>query len=195
MAPLVNHTRVVDLNHPLEGDVGCDGCACNANQNSDGIADLALKFRTGTTLEALGIGLGDSVVTVELTGTLFDGSSFVARDCLVVMPPNAEQAGLNVGSNASDTFIELTPLDLNLDGDGFADFARSYYNGTVLTLTAPARSEGRRFVRWSVDGVLHDVGVRTLELVVAQDLSLRAIYERGRRLRPDRPTEDGGSEE
>ena len=100
-----------------------------------------------------------------------------------------------VGSIVTVTFVATTPIDLNFDGDGFADFARSYYGGTVLTLTAPLRSDGRRFVRWSVDGVLQEVGVRTLELVVDQDINLRAIYERGRRLRPDRPTEDGGSVE
>ncbi len=93
---------------------------------------------------------------------------------------------------SSSCLIAVTPIDLNFDGGGFADFARSYYSGTVLTLTAPARSDGRRFVRWSVDGVLQEVGVRTLELVVDQDISLRAIYERPRRPRPDRPTEGDG---
>jgi hypothetical protein len=88
--------------------------------------------------------------------------------------------------------VAVTPIDMNFDGDGFADFARSYYSGTVLTLTAPLRSGSRRFVRWSVDGVLQDVGLRTLDLIVDQDISLRAIYERPRRPRPDRPRAGDG---
>ncbi len=81
---------------------------------------------------------------------------------------------------------------MNFDGDGFANFARLYYSGTAVTLTAPRRSDGGRFVRWSVDGVLQDVGVRTLELVVDQDINVRAVYERPRRPRPDRPSEGDG---
>ncbi len=136
------------------------------------------------------------MVELVLRGSLLDGTPFAAGDCIVIVPPgDLAPANAFVGSNVTDTFVVVTPIDLNFDGDGFADFARSYYSGTVLTLTAPARSDGRRFVRWSADGVLQEVGVRTLELVVDQDVNLRAIYERGRRLRPDRPTEDGGSVE
>ena len=57
-----------------------------------------------------------------------------------------------MGSNVGDTFIEVTPLDLNIDSDGFTSFGRAYYPGTLLTVTAPPTSEGRRFVRWRVDG-------------------------------------------
>ena len=88
-----------------------------------------------------------------------------------------------------DTFIEVTPLDLNIDSDGFTSFGRAYYAGTLLTVTAPPTSEGRRFVRWRVDGVLQEIGVRTIEVAVAEDTTLQALYQRQRSLRPDRPTE------
>ena len=94
-----------------------------------------------------------------------------------------------MGSNVGDTFIEVTPLDLNIDSDGFTSFGRAYYPGTLLTVTAPPASEGRRFVRWRVDGVLQEIGVRTIEVAVAEDTTLQALYHHQRRLRPDRPTE------
>ena len=34
----------------------------------------------------------------------------------------------------------LGPLDLNVDSDGFADFGRAYFPGTVMTVTAPKMS-------------------------------------------------------
>ncbi len=79
-----------------------------------------------------------------------------------------------------------------MDSDGFTNFGRAYFSGTVLTLSAPARSDGRRFVRWSVNGVMQDFGVRTVEVLVEEDISLRAIYQRQGRVNPDRPTEDDG---
>ncbi len=48
-----------------------------------------MKFRTGTTLETLDIGIDDGPVTLELTGQLLDGSSFTARDCVQVVPPSS----------------------------------------------------------------------------------------------------------
>ncbi|MCZ6655353.1 MAG: hypothetical protein O7D91_20290 [Planctomycetota bacterium] len=61
--------------------------------------------------------------------------------------------------------------------------------GTLLTVTAPPSSEGRRFVRWMVNGVLQDIGVRTIEVAVGEGTTLQALYRGQRRLRPDRPTE------
>jgi hypothetical protein len=194
IAPLAGHIKVKDLNHPFEGDVACGGCACNVNQKSDGIADLELKFRTSD-LITLGIGAESGVTTVELTGELADGSSFAARDCLVIVPPSAGQNNLHFDGNVSDTLVEVTPLDLEVDADGFTDFARSYVNGTQVTVTAPILSEGRRFLRWSVDGVLQPVGLRLVEVTVGQAEHLKVFYRRRARALPDRPTESQGDME
>ncbi|MCZ6653671.1 MAG: hypothetical protein O7D91_11675, partial [Planctomycetota bacterium] len=110
--------------------------------------------------------------------------------CIVIVPPgDLGPINATVESNVGDTFIEVAPLDLNIDSDGFANFGRAYFPGTLLTVTAPPTSEGRRFVRWMVDDVLQDIGVRTIEVAVAEDTTLQALYHRQRRLRPDRPTE------
>ncbi|MCH8970116.1 MAG: hypothetical protein IIA66_13490, partial [Planctomycetes bacterium] len=131
-----------------------------------------------------------AVVELVLNGSLLDGTPFVASDCIVIVPPG-DRGPINatVGSNVGDTFIEVTPLDLNIDSDGFTSFGRAYYPGTLLTVTAPPTSEGRRFVRWMVDGVLQEIGVRTIEVAVAEDTALQALYRGQRRLRPERPIE------
>ena len=100
--------------------------------------------------------------------------------------------GLTFTSNVIDTFIEITPLDANIDSDGFSDFGRAYFEGTNLTVTAPVTSDGRKFVRWSVGGVLQDLGVRTIEFAVAEDVMLKAYYQHESRVVPDRPREGGG---
>ncbi|MCH8881510.1 MAG: hypothetical protein IID34_16720, partial [Planctomycetes bacterium] len=194
--PLADHTEVEDLNHPFGGgEVGCGACACNENQESDGIGDLKLKFRTDTTLAALGLTAADGVTTVELSGSMMDGSAFVARDCMVVVPPGSGQSNATMQSNVFDTFIDVAPLDLNVDSDGFADFSRSYVAGTIVTVTAPTNSQGRRFLRWSLDGVLQPIGVRTMDVTVGENTTLKAYYQRASRLRPHRPTEGSGDME
>ncbi len=193
--PLADHTQVKDLNHPFDGEVSCGQCTCNDDQSSDGIGDLSLKFRTSTTLEALEITAAGGVVGVELIGSLLDGSTFFARDCVVVVPPGGGQANATMQSNVSDTFIDVAPLDLNVDSDGFANFSRSYVSGTVVTVTAPATSQGRRFLRWSVDNVLQPFGVRTMEVTVGENTTLKAYYQRASRVRPDRPSAPSGDQE
>lgn len=192
ITPLANHIKIKDLNHPFNGELECGGCACNDDQSSDGIDDLELKFRTSDVL-ALGIDAQDGVVTLELSGTLADGSAFAARDCLVIVPPGAGQTNLVFASNVGDTLVDVRPVDLHVDSDGFTNFARSYVPGTRVTVTAPLRSQGRRFIRWSVDGVQQPLGIRTIEVTVGQVARLNAFYERRARLVPDRPAESDHS--
>ncbi|MCH8913260.1 MAG: hypothetical protein IIA33_06785, partial [Planctomycetes bacterium] len=116
-------------------------------------------------------------------------------DGLVIVPPSAGHNNLYFDANVIDTLIEVTPLDLEVDADGFTAFARSYVNGTQVTVTAPLLSEGRRFLRWSVDGVLRPVGLRSVEVTVGQSESLKLFYQRRARALPDRPTESQGDME
>ena len=112
---------------------------------------------------------------------------------MVVVPPGVGQSNLILSANVVDTFVEVTPLDLNVDSDGFANFSRSYFEGTAVTLTAPVSSEGQKFMRWSVNGVMQPLGTRTVEVVVTEDTTLKAFYRHQGRLVPGRPTADDGS--
>jgi hypothetical protein len=120
---------------------------------------------------------------------------FIASDCVLMVPPGADPINATMESNVLDTFIEVTPLDLNVDSDGFANFGRAYFPDTLVTVTAPPISAGRPFLRWKVDGVLQTIGLRTLEVEITSDVNLEAIYKRASRIDPDRPTEDGGGME
>lgn len=173
------HTiKVKDLNHPFDGDVTCDGpCACNSDQSSDGIDDLELKFKTNDLVKQLGLSYTDGVVVLELRGTLTDGSPFCARDCVTIMPPaNVQQTNVSVQATIGDTFVQVAPLDLNVDSDGFASFSRSYYPGTNIKLTAPSHSEGWRFKHWLVNGVPQPLWQHGLEVAVSDNMTVRAIY-------------------
>ncbi|MCH8912885.1 MAG: hypothetical protein IIA33_04885 [Planctomycetes bacterium] len=133
-------------------------------------------------LNQLGLTPGESVV-LSLRGELSDGSAFSASDCVLIMPPgNIQPANATIQSNVSATIIEIAQLDLNFDSDGFANFARSYHEGTEITVTAPLRANGRRFLRWRVDGVLQLVGMRTIELTVTDQTTARALYRRPSRI-------------
>lgn len=49
--------------------------------------------------------------------------------------------------------IAVTPNDLNGSGDGATTFTRTYYEGTSVTLAAPAMVDGKHtFDHWKIDG-------------------------------------------
>ncbi len=179
VAPLANHIRFRDLNHRFVGE---GPCSCNENQSSDGIIDLSLKFSVNEMVNQLGLMPGESAV-LSLRGELADGSSFSASDCVVILPPgNIQPANASILANVSGAMIEVVQLDLNFDSDGFANFTRSYYEGSAVTMTAPLRANGRRFLRWQVDGVLQPIGMKTIELTVTDQTTARALYHRPSRI-------------
>jgi hypothetical protein len=194
--------KILDLNHPFDGDVGCeDGpCACNADQSSDGIDDISMKFRTDEMMAGLPLAAGEGVVMLSATGELdapaYPAGSlnvgFIASDCILIVPPGAEPINATMESNVPDTFIEVSPLDLNVDSDGFANFGRAYFPDTLVTVTAPPTSAGRPFLRWQVNGVMQPIGLRTVEIEVTSDIDLDAVYRRPSRVDPEPPTEDDG---
>jgi hypothetical protein len=99
------------------------------------------------------------------------------------MPPgDVQQANAAIEANVSEAMIEVVQLDLNFDSDGFANFTRSYYEGSAVTMTAPLRANGRRFLRWRLDGVLQPVGLRTIEMTVTDQTTARALYRRPSRI-------------
>ena len=86
----------------------------------------------------------------------------------------------------------MAPLELTVDNDGFADFPRPFVEGTTITLMAPITSEGRRFLRWSVNGELQGFGIRTIEVTISADTTLKAFYQRRGRVVPNFPSEGSG---
>jgi hypothetical protein len=194
IVPIPHHLKIKDLNHPDDTADCPDGCTCNPDQHSDGIDDLEMKFRQSEFLTILGL-LGDEVATVELTGVLADGTAFCARDCVIIVSPLGD-TNITIGTNAGETLMEMAPFDWNFDADGFTNFSRLYSEGTMVSVTAPLRSNGQPFLRWRIDGVEQPFGQRTIEIITTKGhIAFEAFYRRSSTGPDDHPTEDGGDME
>ena len=176
-----------DLGGGCEGEEQCD-CA---ELEGDGILDLSMKFKSADLVDALELDdlkAGD-FVSLTLTGSLLDGTPFEAADCIRIVPPGELPGLMAMESTAPGVFIDVTPLDETLDGGGFVDFKRTYLLGTIVTLTAPQTHLGWVFVGWDFDdGGLSSFTAtrqggfglqpddRTIEIIVLDEFSLKAIY-------------------
>ena len=145
-------------------------CPARVNPHSNGVVPMLLVGDTDFSVR--------SVIQEPFELRRCDGEG----GCVAVVPPGSDVNNLVVQSNVSNTFVEVWPIDLNVDSDGFADFARSYVSSTVVDLRAPLFSEGRRFVRWNVSGVPQEFGVGTLSVRVTADTHLEAVYRRPSRV-------------
>lgn len=75
--------------------------------------------------------------------------------------------------------ISISQPDLDERGSGTTGLVRSYANGTVLTLTAPATSSGNIFKTWQVNGIDTLPGETAITLKVSGDGFYTAVYEIG----------------
>jgi hypothetical protein len=130
-----------------------------------------MKFKTDDVVSALQLDSlsPGALVELKVTGTLADGCSFVAGDCIRLVPPGTPPGLLAVQSTASSAWINVEPLDLQLDGGGFANFERTYPLSTVVTLTAEQTHEGKRFVSWRRDGEFQTTEL-SLDFSMTEDL-------------------------
>ncbi len=157
------HSVISDVGTPFDGEP----CACHELEG-DGIDDLSMKFKTDDLVPVLALDFLSPGALVELvvSGTLDDGCEFIATDCVRLVPPGTPPGMLTVQSNTAGAWIDLSPLDDQLDGGGFADFERTFPLGTLVTLTAPDSAGSRTFKRWVIDGVPQPVGSASIELTV-----------------------------
>jgi hypothetical protein len=59
---------------------------------------------------------------------------------------------LQVSPNAAGAWIDVAPLDEQLDGGGFGLFQRTYPQDTEAVLTAEPEMNRRAFLGWRADG-------------------------------------------
>jgi hypothetical protein len=118
-----------------------------------------------------------------VSGNLLGGTPFQGSDCVQLVPPGTPPNLLAVQSNAADSWIEVAPLDEQIDGGGFANFERTYPASTEAELTAAPTHNGRAFVGWrGDDGRL--VPGQSFRLVVDGHIqTLEAVYEEAPRRR------------
>ena len=146
------HSVFEDVATPFEGEL----CDCH-ELAGDGILDLAMKFRTDDVVAALLLNdllpAGD-LVELVVSGALLDGTEFSASDCIRLVPPGTPPGLLTVESNLPGVWIDVAPLDPQLDSGGFASFERTYPLGSVVTLVAPQTYQGWTFAGWKVGSLL-----------------------------------------
>ena len=168
--------------HSTYGDAATpfDGVLCDCHElEGDGITDLKMKFKTDEVVPALELNGLDpgSLVMLAVHGTMLDGTPFVAADCVRLVPPGTPPGLVNVMSNVRDAYIEVGPLDSQLDGDGFASFQRTYPLGSLVTLTATSVIPERRFKGWEVNGVMQPGSVPVIQITVSETVStVNAVY-------------------
>jgi hypothetical protein len=153
-------------------------CACHELEG-DGTPDLSIDFKTEDVVRELELGGLEAGELVELVvrGALLDGELFAASDCVQLVPPGTPPNLLRVESTATGAWIDVEPLDEQLDGGGFADFERTYPAFMDATLTALPAHDGRDFLGWRVQqGRL--IQSETVRLVVDGSIQiLEAVYE------------------
>jgi hypothetical protein len=167
-------TEYEDVTTPFVGET----CSCS-DLGPDGVMDLSMKFKVDDVVSALHLQSLDpgEWVALVLSGSLTTGETFAGHDCVLLVPPGTPPGLVSVSASASGTWIDVHPMDLTMDGGGFANFDRSYGQSTIATLEAPAFSDGRTFQRWIVNGLAQPDGQNIINLLVISDTAtVRAEY-------------------
>jgi hypothetical protein len=171
--------------HSVYSDVASPfgGLPCDCHELAgDGYVDLSMKFRTQAVVDALlldDLPPGD-LVELEVSGLLTDGTPFVAYDCVRLVPPGTPPGLVQVRSvNIKGAWIDVTPLDEQLDGGGFGQFQRTYPQGTLLVLTADPVHRGRTLLGWRVEGSPLIKGQSAAIIIVGEEQIVEAVYGPG----------------
>ena len=172
------HSVFADVGTPFYGG----WCDCDELEG-DGITDLSMKFTTDDVVAALLLDelVPGALVELVLTGELDDGHEFIAGDCVRLVPPGTPPGLLAIASNSPGAWIDVGPLDQQLDGGGFADFERTFPRGWEVTLNAEATLDGGlAFSHWEINGVREPSTSETLSIVVSRGrTTIEAIYISG----------------
>ena len=167
------HSTYGDTGTPYIGPEG--GCH---ELEGDGLIDLNVKFKSTDVTDVLNLHEYDpgALVQIKITGELQDGTPFIGFDWLRLVPPGTPPGLVAVTSNLVDTWINAGPLDLALDGGGFANFNRTYPQTTLVTLSAPS-VPNHTFSGWKVNNSSTLIPGSTLMYTVSgSTVSIQAVY-------------------
>jgi hypothetical protein len=71
--------------------------------------------------------------------------------------------------------VTVTPIDNHGNGNGTTPFTRTYDEGTVVNLTAPAEHNEKAFSNWKVDGQIKS-NSQTVQITISSDHKAKAYY-------------------
>jgi lysophospholipase L1-like esterase len=160
---------------PVRLRVTIQGTATHVNIQ-ESITDPATSHPTATWTARTYTFVADSATT---TLTLADNSvSGQNRDLLVDNVRCAIQIRrtLTVGSSPdSGLAITVSPADVNAASNGTTSLTRSYENGAVVTLTAPATAGTADFFKWTRNGI-DFATTATTTVTMNSDVTMVAVY-------------------
>lgn len=168
------HSVFEDTGTPFDGEE----CECSSAEG-DGIVDLSMKFKSQEMVSAMQLNdlPSGSLVTLRVTGQLNDGTAFTSSDCIRLVPPGTPPGQLLLQSNISGAWLDTSPLDLQLDGGGFANYERTYPQTTVVALSAAPTVDGHVFKYWLVNGAPQlQLGATMSVVVNGQTQTIQAVY-------------------
>ncbi len=90
----------------------------------------------------------------------------------------AIQSTLTVSSSNPNNGVNISvsPADNNNQGNGSTQFTRTYKNGTVVTLTAPATASGNNFQKWQRNGSDYST-IQSISFSIDAEYSFTAVYQ------------------
>lgn len=166
----------------LRADVGAPGGVvsdCHCNRMRDGAVDLVMKFKTEAIVEALDLSSlpHGTLVSVELSGLLRDGTPFQATDCLRVVYrmnlPDSADGPDGVGLRGVRGNVEVSSaiggengLDVRFGLDRNAHVRLTVHDVSgrrVATLSERDFSPGEHVVSWRPSGAASGVYFLRLE--------------------------------
>ena len=138
-----------------------------------------MKFKTDELVAALEMDDFSPGALVELTvsGNLLDGTPFEASDCVRLVPPGTPPGLLAVlQPGVGQSYVEISPLDDQLDGGGFGDFERTFPQSTVSTLEAAVSAGEKQLVGWKLDAVFASTDFSFGVTVEGMSQTIEAVY-------------------
>jgi len=93
----------------------------------------------------------------------------------VTPPPTTRTLTVASSNPSSGVSITVSPPDNNGQGNGTTPFSRTYNNGTVVSLTAPATAGGNNFSKWQRDGVDYASTTQT-SVTMDANHTMTAVY-------------------
>lgn len=90
-------------------------------------------------------------------------------------PPPERILRVRSSNPSSGVSITVSPSDNNGDNNGSTSFDRTYYDGTVVSLSAPSTTSGMQFQKWQRDGVDYD-DTRSTTVTMNGNHTMTAIY-------------------
>ena len=113
---------------------------------------------------------GVDSVTTQATSVTMDAAHTMTA--VYVTPRTLTVASSNPSSGVN---ITVTPADNSSLGNGATPFARTYNDGIVVNLTAPATAGGNNFLKWQRDGVDWATTPAT-SITIDADRTITAVY-------------------